>query len=94
MKKNNDSLDWLDFVGPRSTIPLATTVARHLARKFGALKVSTWLTGCMLKDFSSGDSKTEETDVEIAQSDWNLSQGLSDTTRGYWWLMYGDTDFL
>ncbi len=97
VKKNNDCLDWIDYVGPPAVIPLAINVTQHLAKKSSTMKVTAWLTGCMLESFSGSNKaleSTEETDVEIAQSDWKLSKGLADTTRGHWWLMYGDTDFL
>lgn len=94
VKQKGDRLDWLDFVGSRATIFLAINAVLQLARASGTPDVSAWLTGCMLKYFSGGGGKTEATDVEIAQSDWNLSKGMADSTCGHWWLMYGDTDFL
>jgi hypothetical protein len=94
VKQKDDCLDWLDFVGSLDAIPLATDAVRQLAKVSGKTEVSAWLTGCMLKYFSGDDGKVEATDIEIAQSDWNLSKDLAVTTAGHWWLMYGDTDFL
>lgn len=94
VKVKEDRVDWLDFVGPRSAISLATNVVQQLAQQSARPTVFAWLTECMLKDFSARGGKVDATDVEIAQSDWNHSKGLSEKTRGKWWLMYGDTDCL
>ena len=94
VKQRDAGLDWMDYLGPRAAIPVATEAVRKLAMASGVPQVNAWLTSCMLKDFAGGGGAVHDTDVEIAQSDWNQSRGLAEKTCGHWWLMYGDTDFL
>ena len=92
--EQDETLRWMDYVGAPSVIPLAIGFIRYLAFRSGKKKVDAWLTGGMRGAFSAGNPVFDETDVEVAQSNWNLSHGLDKKTADRWWLMYGDTDFL
>lgn len=94
VKPRGAVLDWMDFVGIPANAGLALSAVKALAIRAGLGQVQAWLTQPMLDAFDDGTAVTQETDVEVAQWDCGESRGGSARTRGRWWAMYGDTDFL
>ena len=94
VKPRGDVLDWMDYVGTRAGIEGALAGVKGLAARAGLKQVQAWLTEPMLDAFFDKTAETQETDVEVAQWDCDESRGEAELTRGRWWAMYGDTDFL
>ncbi|MBU6994210.1 GNAT family N-acetyltransferase [Ferrovum myxofaciens] len=94
VKQRESVMDWMDFVGSPDYVGLALAAVKVLATQAGLNQVQAWLTQPMLDAFADETAVTQETDIEVAQWDCDESQGWAEQTRGRWWAMYGDTDFL
>ena len=94
IKQRGEVLDWMDFVGTPAQAGMALAGVKRLAKSRGANQIQAWLTQPMQDAFPDEAAVTHETDIEVAQWDCAESHGGAEVTKGRWWAMYGDTDFL
>jgi ABC-type polysaccharide/polyol phosphate transport system ATPase subunit len=87
-----DHLEWLDYIGPSTGIPLATTAVRRQAAALGLPEVRGWFSRHLLPLFNHQEPRSEPTDIAIPTNLWGRPSA-PEVLQHPLWLMAGDTDF-
>lgn len=92
VRQEGGTLRWLDFIGPRQSLPAAAGSVRLFAAKVGATVVETWASCASAPDLQTTGAAIGPEAARFALARASLCQA-DVLTRNGWWLA-GDTDFL
>jgi ABC-type polysaccharide/polyol phosphate transport system ATPase subunit len=92
VRAHADHLEWLDYVGPRSGIPLAIRMVQMQAGQWGLPCVRGWFSSQLVEQFAQGSTSVEPTEIRIPVNAWGLAPDAVPAPAPLW-LMAGDTDF-
>ena len=92
VRRDADRFEWVDYVGPLSSIPLMVRVGRRLAAAEKAQDFHAWVSESFGAAFQATGPCQTPTDVHNLTLTWVPTEE-GDRIRSRWWLMAGDTDF-
>ena len=92
VRRHEDYLEWLDFIGPLSRLDLMVDRVRGLAWSWGIPRVVLWCTARHAERFSALQAQTRPLGLAIPASCWPDPTNPA-RYAGKWWLTAGDTDF-
>jgi SAM-dependent methyltransferase len=83
----------MDVIAPRRNLSLLLTQVRRMAGRWGMESVKAWITENYAPVFTHCEGTAHPTDVRIPHCVCYVGPE-TETVRGHWWLMWGDTDFM
>ncbi|HXD42628.1 MAG TPA: GNAT family N-acetyltransferase [Ramlibacter sp.] len=89
---DQDQVELMDLIGPRSNFAALVEVARRWAWRNGARRVRAWVTASHVELLAGTAPAATPMDLMVPANVWSPGPS-ADELRGRWWLMAGDTDF-
>lgn len=92
VRRREEALEWIDFIGPLDLLPHAREAVRALAAATGRPEAFAWLSASAAARLR--DAATREVDIGVSVPSCVYTPGPApEALRGRWFLFGGDTDF-